>query len=188
MGGASSRFGRDKALVDVGGKPLALHVADIVSKASGEITLVGDPALYEHLGPPVIPDQVQRFGPVAGIAAALAHTSAEWNAIVACDMPRLRTTFLEHLFRLAESTAAPAVVPIQPDGREQPLCAVYSAQLREPMAEAMRSGIHKVREALNAVDVRFVLPPEYAQIDPSGEVFANVNTPEQLRRAVQRPV
>lgn len=172
--------------MDVGGRPLALHVAEVVSRVAGDVVLVGDPARYEPLGLPVIPDQTESFGPVAGIAAALNHTSADWNLIVACDMPKLRTQFLEQLFRRAETSGAPAVVPLQPDGREQPLCAVYSSQMRDVMNDAVHRGVHKVADAIHAVDVRLVLPPEYADIDPSGEIFANVNTQADLRRVVQR--
>lgn len=186
VGGRSSRFGRDKALVDVNGRPLARHVADIVSRVTGDVFLVGDPDRYESLGLPVIPDQVRSFGPVAGISAALNHTSAEWNLIVACDMPNLRAPFLEQLFRRAEISKAPAVVPLQPDGREQPLCAVYSSQMRDVMNDAVQRGIRRVVDAISSLGVRLMLPPEYADIDPSGEIFANANTPDELRRAVGR--
>ncbi len=186
VGGKSSRFGRDKALIEVDGKPLAAHVAGIADQVADHVTFVGDPTRYEHLGLPVIPDAVLGFGPAAGVAAALAHTSAKWNLIVACDMPRLQVEFLRYLFEAAESSEAQAVVPVQPDGREQPLCAVYSDSLKEPFQAAVAGGVRRVGAVLEPLNVRYLAPREYARIDPSGDVFANVNTPADLHRAIRR--
>ena len=181
VGGQSSRFGRDKALLDIDGLPLVSHIAEKVRKAADTVTLVGSPQRYAELEYRTIPDQVENFGPVAGIVAALEDSAAEWNLIVACDMPRLRVDFLELLLRRAETCGRDALVPLSADGREQPLCAVYSKRLEKPFREALRSGEAKIKRALNAMSVHYLLPPEYKRIDPSGEVFLNVNTPADLR-------
>ena len=57
-GGASRRMGRNKALVEVGGTPMALLVADTLSAAGCEpVVLVGgDPARLAALGLRVVPD------------------------------------------------------------------------------------------------------------------------------------
>ena len=183
VGGRSSRFGRDKALLNLDGRPLAAAVAAQVEAAAGDVTLVGPRARYGMLGLRMIEDRVADFGPLAGIAAALAEGRARWNLIVACDMPRLRVRFLEFLLERARKCGRGAVVPLSPDGREQPLCAVYSSELGEAVGQALGRGERKITRALEGLDVQYVLPPEYARIDPGGEVFTNLNWPADAREA-----
>ncbi len=160
---------------------MATLVAEKVRRATGSVALVGSPERYGDLGYRVVPDQVKNFGPLAGIVAALEDSAAQWNLIVACDMPRLRTDFLELLLRRAETCGRDALVPLSASGREQPLCAVYSKSLAAPLRQAMRGGEGKIIRALSGMSVHYLLPPEYKRIDPSGEVFLNVNTPSDLQ-------
>ncbi len=55
-GGASSRMGFDKGLLDFGGVPLLLHTAGMLKPLVAEVTIVGTPELYAPLGLRVIPD------------------------------------------------------------------------------------------------------------------------------------
>jgi molybdopterin-guanine dinucleotide biosynthesis protein A len=66
------------------------------------------------------------------------------------------------------------------DGREQPLCAVYSKSMVEPLRQAVKSGVGKVTTAISGAAVAYLLPPEYAALDPSGEMLLNVNRPDDL--------
>ena len=112
-GGRSSRMGTDKALLEMGGRPLVLRVADQIGKVCGAVTLVGDPVKYGSLGLPVIGDRYRDQGPLAGIEAALGATEADWNLIVACDMPGLEAGWIETLFVVAEEgDGLDAVVPV----------------------------------------------------------------------------
>src|SRR5579884_3354907 len=91
VGGRSSRFGSDKAIFPWQGRPLALRVAEQVLRAAGSVALVGNPEIYKHLGLPVIPDPVSGAGPLAGLAAALGHSPAEWNlGIATSSCPSIR--------------------------------------------------------------------------------------------------
>src|ERR1700704_5665452 len=89
-GGASSRMGRDKGLLDFGGVPLILHTARLLEPLVAEVTVVGSPGRYAKLGLRAIADEAQakcgpdgpNCGPLAGIAAALAATRSSWNLIV----------------------------------------------------------------------------------------------------------
>ncbi|MES1257997.1 MAG: NTP transferase domain-containing protein, partial [Acidobacteriota bacterium] len=79
VGGRSARMGSDKALLRIGGRPLALRIADAVAEVCGPVTLVGDPARYASLGLPVLADEFAGEGPLSGIEAALRGTRADWN-------------------------------------------------------------------------------------------------------------
>lgn len=176
VGGKSSRFGSDKALIEIEGRPLVLRLAGIARQAAGSITLVGPPARYEHLGLPVIPDTHQDIGPLAGILAALDHSVQPWNLVLACDMPHLTAVFLELLFTRAEQGYQQACLPVSPGGRDEPLCAVYAKGAAEAIRFEIEKGTRKITRALDAVAVCRLLPAEYAHIDPTGKIFTNVNT------------
>ena len=89
-GGKSSRFGSNKALAIVDGKPLIQHVADLISSLFAECLLVTNtPAEYEFLSLPMTHDRYRDSGPLAGIHAALLKIRTPRAFVVACDMPNL---------------------------------------------------------------------------------------------------
>ncbi len=182
VGGKSSRFGQDKARYPLGGQPMALTVARVAEKVAGRVTLVGRPHDYADLGLRLIDDAPPAAGPLSGLVAALEDSAARWTLVVACDMPGLQPAFLEMLFRTAETNGASAVVPVQPDGRVQPLCAVYSKALLAPLRHNLEHGVSKLTKALGGLNIRYLNAPEYSRLDPSGDLMRNVNTPGDLAR------
>jgi len=180
-GGKSSRFGRDKALFDFQGQPMALVVAGRVAEVFDQVSLVGDPQRYSKLGLRVIPDQIANAGPLAGIAAALEDSTAQHTLVVACDMPFLRVSFLERLFEKAADSNARALVPIGIDGRPQPLCSVYGASAAETIQLALAAGVRKITDAFDRLDTVYLHPADYSDIDPEGKSFRNVNTLADLQ-------
>jgi len=183
-GGQSSRFGADKALAHYQGRPMVESVAERVRGVAGSVTLVGAPERYRSLELRVIPDIEANLGPLAGLAAALNDASVQRILAVACDMPCLKPALLEFLFETAESSGARAVVPVQPDGRKQPLCAVYSSELAGAFRQALDHGLRRAGAALAGIDVRYLHPADYHHADPRGESFLNINTQTELERNV----
>ena len=171
VGGRSSRMGRDKALLPFHGVALAQFVARTVASAASQAVLVGDPVRYAAFGYPVIPDRFPGEGPLGGILTALHHTSADWNLVVACDMPGLSAEFLGRLLEAAEQSGAQALLPEGPSGRPEPLCAIYHRNARPALEMAFAAGQRKVTLALAAVSTASLVMPDLAP-------FQNVNTPE----------
>lgn len=168
VGGRSSRFGTDKAIHLLEGRPMVLHVADALRPYLQNITLVGDPAAHGQLGLPVIADIVAGAGPLGGIVSALDHARCRFCLVVGCDMPRIGSAPLSRLLDVAVTTGVDALVPKTPDGRLQPLCAVYAKQARAPLARALRDGRRKITDALDSI--RWEAFP-VDQISP----FVNIN-------------
>ena len=86
-GGANSRMGRDKALLAIGRSTLLEVVAARVSAAAGSVIVIGPPERYAFLGLRVQADLISDCGPLAAIYTALKTSQADWNLVVACDMP-----------------------------------------------------------------------------------------------------
>ncbi len=171
VGGRSSRMGRDKALLPFRGSSLVESVAAAVASATGKVTLVGNPAIYGHLGLPVLPDRFPGEGPLGGILTALADSAADWNLIVACDMPEVTAPALERLLIAAERHDGDVLVPAGPSGLLEPLCAVYHRRSHPALRQAFDRGVRRVTAAFDGIKTVIFQVTEVAS-------FQNVNTPE----------
>lgn len=180
VGGESARMGRDKALLPYRGEALVHHVARQVAAAAGSVTLVGHPERYPHLPYPAIADKYRDAGPLGGIHAALMSTAADWNLIVACDMPALTAPFLCELLELAESSGEDCMAARSASGLAEPLCAAYHRRCRESLEAWIESGRHKASDWLQSLRVVW-LPVA------SSEPLKNANTPEQWNEYLDAP-
>jgi molybdopterin-guanine dinucleotide biosynthesis protein A len=191
-GGASSRMGRDKGLLDFGGVPLILHTAQLLEPLVAEVTVVGSASRYAKLGLRGIADDAQAqcgpvrpgCGPLAGIATALAATHSHWNLIVACDLPYLSAEWLAWLLSRALRSRGEAVVPRTERGIE-PLAAAYRRECGAPIAAALARGVRKVSDAIEELRVDLVSPREWRRVDPSGLNLRNVNAPGDYEEALK---
>ena len=175
VGGRSSRMGVDKALIPYRDGTLAGHVALAVLAACGNVTLVGDPSRYRHLGHPVIPDQIAGNGPLGGVVAALTSSNDDWNLIVACDMPNIDADFLRGLIDDAERAPGfpDCVVPKTAEG-PQPLCALYHRRALPLLDSFLNHKFLRMRETVQSLNTAYLPFPE-------DHWFRNLNTQEDLR-------
>ena len=126
-GGASARMGRDKALVEVAGRPMVRRVASALEPVTDSLVVVGRAEPVADLM--VIPDEVAGpVGPLAGVAAAMGSALVSGGpqaavVAVAVDLPFVRRTTLQELVFQYEGRA---VVPLDREVR-QVTCAVYPA-------------------------------------------------------------
>jgi molybdopterin-guanine dinucleotide biosynthesis protein A len=189
-GGASSRMGRDKGLLDFGGVPLIVHTARLIEPLVAEVTVVGSPRRYAKLGLHVIADDVQvksrqgrpGNGPLAGIATALGATRSQWNLILACDMPYLSAGWVDWLLSRALRSRGEAVIPRTERGIE-PLAAVYRRECGTQIAAARARGVRKVSDAIEELRVEHVYPREWRRLDPRGLILKNMNAPGDYKEA-----
>jgi molybdopterin-guanine dinucleotide biosynthesis protein A len=155
--------------------PLVSRAIAAAAAVCGSVSLVGDPKKYSGLGFPVIADTVRDLGPVAGIEAALAAATADWNLVLACDMPALDPAILERLFAEPAEPLTDCVMPKYPDGQVEPLCAVYHRRCHAQIRAALEKRILKITAALEGLAIRYVPVSR-------GDPFTNLNTPEDVRR------
>jgi len=186
VGGRSSRMGTDKSHMQFDGQTSVERIAAELRSITRRISLAGrsragfDPDLR------IIPDTHEQWGALGGIHAALGACVADWALIVACDLPFVTRDLCLRLLMLSQQGSPEAVVPIQPDGRPQPLCALYR---REPcLLEAEKliaSGEHTPRALLANVKTRWVRSAELIDLPGAENFFFNVNTPQDYERAKQ---
>jgi molybdenum cofactor guanylyltransferase len=178
-GGRSSRMGSNKALLDIGGKPLIQTLIERILPVTDRILLSSNDAeIYKFLDFPVVPDHFREQGPLAGLHAAMLRQPSPLYLLLACDLPNLKTSLLETLLSL--TTGYDAVIPRTLDGLAHPLCAVYKPTCLPAIERALARGANKVIQTFlnESLAVRWVDPDEGNFEDAD---LANLNTPEDLR-------
>jgi molybdopterin-guanine dinucleotide biosynthesis protein A len=185
-GGRGSRLGhRDKAMVDLAGRPLITHA---IGRLGPQVDVLainanGDPGRFDFTALPVIPDlQEPAVGPLGGVLAGLNwvrqhHPDAAWLVTTACDTPFIPEDMVK---RLLEQGDRADVIRAASCGGIHHLVAAWRMDLAEPLHHAIRDGISKVAlfaERFRVATVRFNEEP-----DP----FLNINTPDDLAAAEAR--
>jgi molybdopterin-guanine dinucleotide biosynthesis protein A len=110
-GGQSSRMGRDKAFLTLGGSTLLERALAVARCVSQEITIVGPGEKFAAYGP-VIEDVYGGQGPLAGIHAALSGSAFELNLMIGVDTPFLDPKFAQYLVQQARTSGATVTVPV----------------------------------------------------------------------------
>jgi molybdopterin-guanine dinucleotide biosynthesis protein A len=168
-GGRSSRMGRDKAMLPIGGTFLLKETYRKVQNAAGSAVVVGAPQRYQGLGMALAADLVEGCGPLGGLYTALKLSSKPWNLVVACDMPGLTQEFLGDLLRAARERNAVCLVPVT-GSCLHPLCAVYRRDAIFEVEVAILNKSLKMHDLLTKLDAaRWPLK--------DANLVGNVNTP-----------
>ena len=194
-GGRSSRMGTDKALVAFAGEPLIARAVRLLRDCGLEAAIAG--ARSELSGfAPVIEDREPDQGPLGGVCAALASTSARWALFVSIDLPFLPVSLLVYLLRharlagspvtLASVNAFPQTFPAVVRRDLLPHLEGELARGQRGCFAAFRAAAAKLREPLALVPGELLA--QAGQVThpaglPASEWFLNMNTPEELRRA-----
>ncbi|MCW3838277.1 molybdenum cofactor guanylyltransferase [Sphingomonas canadensis] len=161
-GGRSSRFGSDKALADLNGRPLIAHAIAALARQADGVIVAGrewDDWVPDRPGPDM--------GPLGGINAAIHAAAARGYAGVLtypCDAPWLETDLRAKLASQAEGAYA----------AEMPVIGYWPSALAPVLDDwlATTATGHSVRAWAAHAGVK---PVEL------GGMLHNVNTPDNLR-------
>jgi molybdopterin-guanine dinucleotide biosynthesis protein A len=186
-GGSSERMGQDKALKLFLGRPLIQRVLERLTGLADEIIVsTNQPEKYAFLGLALYPDLIPNRGALGGLHSSLAAVHAPWMAAVACDMPFASLPLFEYERDLLLEEKLDAVIPRGTHGAE-PLHAIYRRETCLPaIRSALEAGEWKLISWLSKVKVRYVSPAEIAAVDPLGQAFWNLNTPQEFFQAEER--
>jgi molybdopterin-guanine dinucleotide biosynthesis protein A len=192
-GGGSSRFGRDKALVELGGKPMLARMAGLLQNVTKSVNVVAASGKYDAFGFGVVADCWPNEGPLGGIITALENTAVtdpgcEWNLIVSCDMPFLTEALLKYLIGRAEASAADVVLPRSAGGPE-PLCACWRTGAVKTLRPAFERSVRKVMDGVKQLKAEILDETDWKRFDSAGRLFWNMNTAEdfeEVRRVWER--
>jgi molybdopterin-guanine dinucleotide biosynthesis protein A len=185
-GGRSSRMGSNKALLELGGRPLIQHTKSILESVCGQVFIVGQRNLYGRFGQcyeDIYPD----CGPLSGIHAALLNAPTEFSLITAVDTPFIKAEFLDYMVDCAVKSSAIVTAPCVA-GQVQPLCTVFRSGFLAIAEAALKSGRFKVEPLFPKEQTLILGESDLNQFALAPEMFENLNTPEDLARARGRSI
>jgi molybdopterin-guanine dinucleotide biosynthesis protein A len=182
-GGKSRRLGIDKTTMrwppQGGTRTLLEATAGTLAQVCDEVLLVNyrgaHPLPYR-----VVPDRFVEGGSLGGLYSGLLEASHDYALAVATDMPFLSLGLLRWM--LAQPRDFDVLVPVRDE--PEPLHALYSKACLEPMRRRLEAGRLKITGFFEDVRVRYIDEATLRQLDPEGLSFFNINTPEDLQRAV----
>jgi molybdopterin-guanine dinucleotide biosynthesis protein A len=181
-GGASSRMGTDKSQLLIDRQTFAERISETLLKVTDSVTIVGRQSEESSL--PSIVDVYPQWGALGGLHAALTACRRDWAIVVACDLPFVTAELFSSLASLRLDHEA--VVPIQPDGRPQPLAALYRVDpCRQRATEMIEAGRRRPLDLLEAVNTRPVSFDELRNLEQAERFFVNINTPSDYYEATR---
>src|ERR1700740_715167 len=186
-GGGSTRFGSDKALVQLVGKTMLQRTGELLSSICNDVTIVAPAGKYASAAWPILSDRWPGEGPLGGILSALStmqapESGAAWAMILSCDMPFLTQEFLAFLWARASASNAQVVVPESNRGLE-PLCACWRPNSAAGGQSAFDSGVRKATEAMKRVTMEVLDESAWKRFDTDSRLFWNMNTPADFAEA-----
>jgi molybdopterin-guanine dinucleotide biosynthesis protein A len=181
-GGFSSRLGRDKATLLLGGKTLAHLAAAALAPFTATPWLVTNhPEAHLALGLPLLTDLRPFLGPAGGLTTALFYARTPWVLVTAVDNPFLAPALLAELVSWAGRTSHPAVICRSPSGLE-PFPGLYAARLLPVLKDFLQAD-HRPTRFLDVCRPQILPESAVLALDPEARSFFNLNTPEDLARS-----
>lgn len=167
--------GVDKGLIELDGRPMAVHVAERVSPQVDELVINANRnvADYEALGHRVVGDTLTGFlGPLAGLLAGMEAARTGRVVTVPCDSPFVPMDLVSRL--AAGMDGAGAELAVAHDGeRQQPVFLLADIRVHDDLHAWLSGGGRKIDAWFGrhrVVDVDFSDCPD---------TFLNINTPEE---------
>jgi molybdenum cofactor guanylyltransferase len=126
-GGASTRFGSDKARYKINGLAMVVRVAKAFESAGFQVSIIArDNRLLDCGFPLLVESETGPLHPLAGVIAGLESLEAGESALFApCDVPFLSTVDINAL----ATSAAPAIAVSIDSEKTHPLIAHYNKRL-----------------------------------------------------------
>jgi molybdopterin-guanine dinucleotide biosynthesis protein A len=201
IGGRSTRFGSDKGLFPLFGKPLISHQLDVLSSFNYDIFLIARSKQqvqnYIHkidlkkIMAFIIDDNeliinTKERSPIIGLYSAfkeLSNLAYKKTFVLPCDLPLIQKKVIE--FLLSQPQNYDCCIPIWSTGFLEPLLAIYTTkQALISTEENIKSENYKLVNIIdknwniNYISVEKSLKP----LDPNLLTFININSKEELEK------
>jgi molybdenum cofactor guanylyltransferase len=156
LGGASRRYGSDKAMAPHDGVPMVTHMIEIL-RSTGLARIVTVGGADRDVGVEHWSDDHPGEGPLGGLLTALRRVQTSLIVVVACDLPYLTPGTGRLLLREVRRHPAVAAVVARTD-RLEPLCGCYRVAPCQPAAEGVfTSGERSLQGFLRAIKIHSVV-------------------------------
>jgi molybdopterin-guanine dinucleotide biosynthesis protein A len=182
-GGKSRRFGRNKAVEIFEGERLIERQVRTLRSVFPEVMIVANtPELYLDLNVTTVADVLPGRGPLGGIYTGLLFAQGDSIFVTACDMPFLQLAVIRRMVDLFPGHDV--VVPRLGEYLE-PLHGIYSPRCLPHIKRMLDREELQVIRFFPSLKVAHLDEEEIRWLDPAGLSFFNINTPEDMERAME---
>ncbi|MBI4469061.1 MAG: molybdenum cofactor guanylyltransferase [Acidobacteria bacterium] len=182
--GHSSRMGREKARLEVGGLAVIDRVIGAARAMSDSIVIVcKDDAAFNRERISILPDPDPGKGPLHALQLALEASGTDWVLNLACDLPFISGAFLQLL--ASHASCWQAVVPLDREGQSQPLCALYHRSAIAEVRALLQEGELRIRPVFERVKTRTLPFGRFSHLPNATYFFFDMNTPAHYHEAVR---
>ncbi|MHA1642777.1 MAG: molybdenum cofactor guanylyltransferase [Promethearchaeota archaeon] len=204
IGGKSTRFGIEKAVIDVLGKPLILHQIETLAKFDQDIFLVAHSGeqVFKYQKKIKFPKEVhfivddreiinnsKTFSPILGIYSGFKELNKlgfEKAFLLSCDMPLIKAEVIEYMIK--ESVGYDCCIPRWKNGFLEPFFAIYP----------VNKGFNRIKEILKREDyglldlldeswkIKYILVEETIQpLDENLTTLINIKGPIDIAKLMK---
>lgn len=181
-GGKSTRMGQDKAFLMFKGKTLLQTVLDAFSAYDDVRISAREAARFASFGKPVVCDQTDACGAIAGVYQLLVHATHEYVFICPVDAPFVSSAFVSFLF--SYMTDQTDCVCVEQDGKTHPLCALYARRVAPVVADHIARKQYRLTDLLLRIATKKI---SLAHTVFGARPLCNLNTSQDVLRA-QKPL
>jgi molybdopterin-guanine dinucleotide biosynthesis protein A len=182
-GGKSRRFGRNKSVERFQGERLIERQVRTLRSLFPEVMIVTNtPEIYLDLDVTIVQDIIPDRGPLGGIYTGLLFAQGESIFVTAVDMPFLRP---EVICRMVELFPGHEVVIPRLGDYLEPLHGIYSPRCLAPIKRMLDREELQVIRFFPSVKIAYLDEEEIRRLDPEGLSFFNINTPEDMAKAME---
>jgi len=195
-GGRSSRMGRDKAVLQLGGRMLAEIAIEKLSGICAEVAVAGNREDLSSLAK-IVPDRRAGLGPAGAVEAGLAACLQPWAMFVPVDAPMVSTALLREWAELVLASKADGSY-LSAVGQVQPAFILLRKELGDRIREMVGAGELRLLRLWLQLDVALG-PGSFLAVEAESlectkgqtstevaDLFANVNTPEEWNSLASR--
>jgi molybdopterin-guanine dinucleotide biosynthesis protein A len=183
-GGRSHRFGRDKLVEPLFGRPLLEHAIDGVAPVALETIVVTAPEEERVVpdGVTIARDSTSFEGPLVGLLAGLRRASHPVVIVVGGDMPTLLPSVLGALIDCLVDPSVDAAI-LEDDRGGRPLPGALRVAVALPVAERLiEAGERRLRALYEALSTTVIVAQRWRDLDPDGRTLRDIDTPADLMR------
>lgn len=174
--------GIDKGLIEIAGQPLVGWVASALRPQVSTLLISANRnrERYAALGWPVLKDQYDDHqGPLAGIAAALAHIRTPWLLVSPCDTPLIPADLARRLAATLGARAANIAIAAD-NARTHPLHALIPRTAGVTLCDYLAGGARSVTGWLECQRTAVAI------FDEMPGLFENLNRPSDVASLRER--
>lgn len=176
-GGSSSRMGRDKSALTIGGVTFLTRLHSTLSGVFEHVVVCG--GNMEPEGGLLLPDRDEPVGPLSGMLSAFDEAGDRAVFFIAVDMPLVSASLIRSVVEPAVEVGAARIISV--DGRDQPLLGVYGTDVGaivRARVDQHKNSVHGALDDIAAVE----------RLAAAASAVLNVNTPEDYAAITERLV